>query len=612
MLTLGKIHAMKAFALLLSGALSVVTVLAQQVQPITVPLGAVQQVRALEHDFFPNLQTLEMPHPARTLTGIRSRGFQGRTQQDSLVQLGLAAPPQMNLNFNGNLYNFRTPNDNDLAIANNGQLVSVTNSIIYFYDAPNQQFEKTTSLANFAASLGYTESKYDPKVIYDPAEDKFVMVFLNGNLDSTSRIIVAFSETNDPLGNWNLYALSGNPIDNDTWSDFPNIGLSTDELFLTFNTFTNGSVNNSGFEEACIWQINKYDGYNGDSLDTRYFSGLNDQGKAFFNITPIIGGSNLYGPEMHFLSNRNLHSDNDTFFVFTIDNTIDNNGQISVQRVFSDQHYGEPPGALMPGGDTLDCNDARILGGFFEDGIIQFVGNTVVGSTGRPGMYHGILEGLPAGTPSIQLNIISDTVDLAYPNIAYVGTGPGDQSAILVVNYSSETVFPASASFFYDGKGGYSSLSTIKEGISSVDVLTSPKERWGDYADVQPKYDEPGIAWSATSYARSGAHFTWIAQLVRPFGVDVPDHPTAVAAQVAPNPTQHQVVLSFTLARPEQVTVALYNTQGQRVALLLADHVPAGTHQFSCRIGHLPAGLYVLQGRGATGEALFSKRVVKQ
>lgn len=584
---------------------------AQQVFDLQIPPAGQQNVRAITEDFFPQLQTIEMPSPSQYARPDRDRSFSGRTQQDSLVQLGQADAPQITTNFNGNLYNFRTPNDNDLAIANNGQLVSVTNSIIYFYDGPNGQFQKTTSLAGFSSSLGFTESKYDPKVVYDPEADRFVMVFLNGNLDSTSRIILAFSQSNDPLDDWNLYALDGNPIDNDTWSDFPNIGLSTEELFLTFNTFTNGSVNNSGFVEAAIWQINKQSGYNGDTLQSRYFAGLNDNGKSFFNITPIMGGSGLYGPEMYFLSNRNLHDDSDTFYVFTMDNTIDNNGQISIETVFANQNYGVPPGGQMPGSDTLDCNDARVLGGFYENGLMQFVGNTVIDASGRPGIYHGLLTGVGTGNLSLQLNLIGDTLDLAYPNIAYTGYSSSDNSAMLVVNYSSETVFPASGSIYFDGER-YSQLSTIKEGISSVDVLTSTQERWGDYADVQRKYDQPGVVWSATSYARSNAHFTWIASLVRPFGVSVPPLAQPVEASVLPNPASHQVLVDFTLQEPDYVRISLVNLQGQQVALLLADQLTAGTHRFSCQVDHLPAGLYLLQGANRKGETLFQEKVVKQ
>lgn len=578
---------------------------------LRVPPAAQQNVRAIEQDFYPVLQALEMPSPSQYARPAAAERQTRKSGQDSLVTLGLAVQPQMATNFNGNLYNFRTPNDNDLAVSNDGQLVSVTNSVIYFYNANEGKFLRSTSLASFGNPLGFTESKYDPKVVYDPVEDRFVMVFLNGNLDSTSQIIVAFSATNDPLGNWNLYALSGNPIDNDTWSDFPNIALSTDELFLTFNTFTNGSVNNSGFVEATIWQIDKYRGYAGDSLHTKYYAGLNDNGQSFFNITPIMGGAGLYGPEMHFVSNRNLSASNDTFFVFTIDNTIANNGQLQVTTLRANQHYGLPPGGQMPGTDTLDCNDARILGGFFAHDVLHFVGNTKIEATDRAGIYHGQITDLGTPNADLQLNLLGiDTLDLGYPNIAYVGMGAGDNSAILVTNYSGETTFPTSAALHYDGRH-YSGLTQIKEGISSVDVLTSTQERWGDYADVQPKYNEPGVVWSATSYARSNAHFTWIASHVRPFGVTAPVS-QPINTTVAPNPASQQALLTFRLANPTRVRIALYDMKGQEVALLLADNLPVGTHQFSCQVSSLAAGLYLLEGRSASDELLFQEKIIKK
>ena len=68
---------------------------------------------------------------------------------------------------------------------------------------------------------------------YDPIHDRFVLVFLNGFDPLTSYIIVAFHKQTIPAGLWNMYALPGNPKDNDRWTDYPMIALTEGELFLT-------------------------------------------------------------------------------------------------------------------------------------------------------------------------------------------------------------------------------------------------------------------------------------------------------------------------------------------------------------------------------------------
>jgi len=62
---------------------------------------------------------------------------------------------------------------------------------------------------------------FDPRAIYDPIADKYIVSWLAGNTSNSSLIVIGFSETNDAAGNWNLYALTGDPNNNGQWSDYP-------------------------------------------------------------------------------------------------------------------------------------------------------------------------------------------------------------------------------------------------------------------------------------------------------------------------------------------------------------------------------------------------------
>ena len=55
-----------------------------------------------------------------------------------------------------------------------------------------------------AGQLGLLDRYYDPKVIYDPLSDRFILVFLEGSTSSDTRIVVGFTETNDPTQTWNF------------------------------------------------------------------------------------------------------------------------------------------------------------------------------------------------------------------------------------------------------------------------------------------------------------------------------------------------------------------------------------------------------------------------
>ena len=143
------------------------------------------------------------------------------------------------------------------------------------------------------------------------------MVYLSGNTDLTNDIIVAFSETNDPTGNWNLYAIDGNPFDNGTWSDYPALGLSKNDFFITINLLITGESWQTGFDGSIVWQIDKESGFNGDELETELWSGITHESTLIRNMHPISGGSGLRD-SMYFISNRNFDLTNDTIFVISL------------------------------------------------------------------------------------------------------------------------------------------------------------------------------------------------------------------------------------------------------------------------------------------------------
>jgi hypothetical protein len=61
---------------------------------------------------------------------------------------------------------------------------------------------------------------------------------------------------------------------------------------------------------------------------------------------------------------------------------------------------------------------------------------------------------------------------------------------------------------------------------------------------------------------------------------------------IRPNPAGSSATIDLTLASPEAVTVALYQSDGSRVRMLFAGMLGAGGHRFAVETAGLPAGLY--------------------
>lgn len=529
---------------------------------------------------------------------------------------GTAAMPVMLNNFTANNAQ-GTPNDNHIAISNDGKIVSVVNTNFRVYNETGTQLQ-TKSLSLFANSLGLLASISDPRVVYDPTADRFIVVFFAGNTSLSTRIIVAFSQTNDPAGVWNLYALNGNPLNDTTWSDYPIVVISDKDLFMTFNNLEDGYDWKTGFRYSGIWQVDKQRGYNGDTLQYDFWHDIKYNGKPIWNVCAIHSGSAPTGPETYFLSVRPSDVSNDTVFLHTISNSLQSgNAQFSTKVLKTNVPYGLPPSGAQKDGQYLATNDARILDGFIENNKIQYVQNTVNPQNMMAAVYVGEVDNPASATPTVTGQIISkDTVDYGYPSITYMGNNAFDNRAMITCSFSSPDTFPGTCAFYKDAQGNISDMLIVKRGEDAVDVLGDTTERWGDYTGIQRKYNEPNTAWLAGSYVYpSQAYRTWVAKVVNPdssviSSINTPTSYTEV--NVYPNPTAEKFTVDMELPEGNFTTFALYDNSGKLGKVLLEDKCEEGLNRFSFNTQYLATGVYYLRVTNRNALLHTSKIVIKK
>lgn len=597
--------------------------------------AATVTVSEIKEDWSPFLEHMEMPAPGfesykeylvylkRQLPQRQQRQFKNRQKQ----RADSVKPPKQLQEFEGNAFGSGIPNDNDLAISNDGYLVSVINSSIYIFDVNQDTLLQDISLAAFADTLAIPQNKFDPKVKYDPQEDRFILSFLNGNTDSTSYIITAFSSSSDPTGSWNIYALSGNPFGANRWSDYPMIAINEDELFITINLVETGEPWQEGFYQSLLWQIDKKDGYNGDSLTNTIYNNIRFNGRPIWNMRPVQGGDGLSEKDgLYLLSNRNFAITNDTVFLLELTGALnDPSATVNVSMLKTNPSYGLAPDGKQRSGGDLQTNDSRILGAFVQNNMIQYVQVTRNPVNGRAAVFHGVISDLQS-QPKFQAGHIigSDTLDFGYPNIAYTGRFPSDREAIINFLHTDSMTDAGSSVVFYDGRGNYSKRTTVKQGSSFINALGgNSNERWGDYTGIQPKYDEPGKAWMAGSFGQQidqglfdpRVSGTWIAELASPDTstsppVGIASHQrTAVNEIVAyPNPASNRVTVAFEAEQTQFVTVQLLNSRGKHIKTLLENKLEKGKNRFGFSTQPLPSGVYILAIQSRTGR-VFSKKI---
>jgi hypothetical protein len=518
--------------------------------------------------------SFEAPEPvgANANSEIKAKLQRLRAERGLSSSRASSSPvPLLGRNFQGNTTANGTPNDNSMAISNAGVVVSVVNTNVRIYDSTGKQLlaKQLSSLAN---SLGTLSRPFDPRAIYDPIADRFIIVFLNGTTHEVNTPIVCFTQTNDPLGAWNCYKLPGNPLAGDTtWSDYPIVSISKDELFMTFNLLKDSMDWRVGFTRSIIWQIPKAEGYAGTDLNSKLYSEIKYDGRYVWSICPVHGADVLQSPNMYFVSVRPDAEQNDTLFLHEITNTIASGAATLNQKVLvTNVKYGVPPNGDQPPvndsiGNYLSTNDARILDATYRDNVIHFAGNTLDRENLRAGIHIGRITD-PSGNAQASGQIYSDpALDFGYPSIVALPAG-----LIMTFSHTSRTAFPGTSAAYFSDIAGYVDRIIVKSGTAPVNLLGDSVERWGDYTGLQARYNDLNTAWLSGSFGiktfSASTHQTWIGE-VRINTNDVAMPKLELARQMSfPNPSSGLIHLG-TNGR-EMKTVSFVNTLGAVIETL--------------------------------------------
>jgi hypothetical protein len=590
----------------------------QQVKPLGIndPLSAAP-------DWRPQMRSLRAPEKEAHEAFHEQKAAAQRAYQEAITS-GPSPTPQRTAAslspsfFKGYFTNTRDtgfPNDNSLAVNQDGsRIVSVVNLDISAYDGRgNELFSK--SLEAFTPGTG-TNQKYDPRVLYDPLRDRFVFTCLNGFEPAKSRVILAFSSTSRPEDPWHVYELDGNfelINQRDVWSDYPQCGLSEEELFVCVNLFSeNASSPNSRAQGAGVWQIDLDSAYAGGTLQVQPHS---LQGT--FSLYPVQGGSGLYGPEFYFVDNNSSGSDNN-IFVWKMTNTAENFGFFETPATFNaSESYRLAPNAAQKGDTSVLLTlDSRIRHAYREGDYLVFAFHAQ-GKNRRSAIFLGQIKLSPIVLSFSQLEdqlIESEVFDYAYPSVAYGGcsSAAGRPSTFLFANVSSPNHYPGNAALHIDTTGEVSEPLLCIEGEAPLQRNMLPRLRWGDYTGISTP--NPGEVWVAgyTTNAE-GRNQTFVSQLFNGGCVAVPQPPSFDENRIVayPNPaTGEEISFLFELAEAGNYRARILDHLGRRIHVLVDAPLEAGEAWVSFNTSPLNNGVYHLVLEKEGGQVAHRKFVV--
>lgn len=439
------------------------------------------------------------PVPART-TGTQTAQPQQVAPSSSGAQL-LASPSAST--------NFAALGDNDTVIPPDTQGAAGPNDLMVTLNSQVSIQSKsgtpssTVSLDTFWNSLSGVSGVFDPRLAYDPYNNRWIFAAGSNAETASSSLLVGVSQTSDPAGKWNLYKTIVDGTGTN-WGDYPSMGFNKDWVVVDLNLF---KISNNSFSGGNIYAFSKADLYAGASsvrlatfADANAFSeapaatydntlataylvqewNSNSGGSGFLSISTITGavGSEVYTAEAAFAGTPNPWDNSPpggADFAPQEGSTklIQNGDDRIINVVYRNGSLWAAQNAFLPaGGATRTAAQWWQLG---IDGTVRQFGR-VDDSTGT--MFYAY--------PSIAVNTQDDAV------LGYSGFSANQYAG---ANYSVRLAA--------DPLNTMRSDAVLKAGEAVYYKVGGTENRWGDFSNtvVDPSNDLD--IWTIQEYASS-------------------------------------------------------------------------------------------------------------
>jgi hypothetical protein len=510
-------------------------------------------------------------------TAIKQTGSENSTSFD--------ITPVVGNNFPGNLNNGMSPLDNSLAISNGGIIVSVANTTIEYLDM-NGNAQYYADLLTFIGDPNI-EGVCDPVVIYDSGSDRFIFFCQVSPLNSaTTKLLIFFSKSNNPMDGWWYYHLTGNPLNNSTAFDYPKLAVSNNELYITGNLY----FDSGGYNQSILYQIEKANGFAGGNINWQFW--YNISGNPFTLCPLSYGHQGNYGPGVYLVASQSGGGSIIQFYDLT--NDMSSSGEEL-------RYYSVNTEAYTLGGDAyqggtnvkLDVGDCRMLSGFYLDKTAHFVFHSEF-TGGYMGVNYNRLN--VEGPSNYSSRFGLEGYDYCYPSVVSHATADNDKSVMIGFMKTGQDLYPQIRVVHCDNDMFWSGSALVREGISYV-YYTGDPERWGDYSGTTRKHNSarPSV-WMAGSIANNQNRWdSWISEIHDNNNIGIGEqHSAASNVKVFPNPVIDLFALEFTLEEPLPVSVSILDVTGKTVKSLYSGMGYRGKNNFSFNKASLKPGKYQL------------------
>jgi len=394
--------------------------------------------------------------------------------------------------------------------------VQTTNSNISIWDKSNSGIPLSSMSLN--TFLGGAYFLFDPRIIYDPVWNRYVMLATTRTVSTTDtldRLKVAISTSSNPFGGWWIYTFDAHGGAGN-WLDYPMLGANQDAILFTGNVFHWTGPSSDSYVTTEMFAVAKARLYNGWGFGVPLWTGL------AFTLAPPVFSEFADNDRTYFMSTGGPANTISQY----VGTRMANPGQQTLAFLgnMGGVFTSVPPNADQPGTATnLDTLDGRI-----QQNIVQY-GETVWVTYARNA------SGFP--TPQYyQINMAGGGLGaVVRGDLFYVAFVSNDWNPSIAVNASGDAFLTWSSTDPTAGAAGYprvmaNGLQTGDPGgdiVGGINLKTSPSfytggglpvEHWGDYSQVtlDPKGGTcPAFkrAWITNEKARTTS--TWGTQIAR-------------------------------------------------------------------------------------------------
>jgi hypothetical protein len=434
------------------------------------------------------------PVPRLVRPGSDARGNPGSSQGSASRGAGILAPTVVPPTFHG-VPDIATvsPGDPTGALGVTYHLAAV-NVHMAFYDRAGLALDPPRRLRSLDTELPGGVDDFDPKVVYDPYRQHFVLVFASANNTQSFLSVVVIPEgSEDTTNDWCVLHMSGDQVGSNgkQLADYPMVGFTKNRVTLTTNQFRyDNAPFVGGFEYVQVVSIGKGALYDCSVpvVPIKVFSRnqtKDPDGSRAFTIVPTISVDGA--PTTQFMTSIDFNGSTGKLILWRLKAV---NGVLKLTRA----SLGGGPMVIPPWG--RQCGNTANLNSKWDTGDLRMTSSFWDGALGR--LYTAMaIKGNPGGgaqesvirwwevDPAATLAnsrvtrkgiVGAQGRDAGWPSIATDGDGK------LWVNYAragAAECLAAYAAVIQPAATGSTSV-LIQSGFGRYEYASGP-ERWGDY-----------------------------------------------------------------------------------------------------------------------------------